>query len=301
MYVKLVTILLFSLPHVTRSKRLPSGNTSCAITDSIIKYTYDRISNSTVRKYPYEYTIVEEVFEPSFYEKCILPYFPSAKSHIFSKQGARERYSVRMKGTEYSGLMKGKNMDSEVRKLDAFWKNMTDAFAGDYLQNLWIQKFEATLTNRFPDLSNQLAKERFYYRWDLASDRTGYEISPHTDSIDKLITILFYLPKGDTYKSFGTTVYESRDGLDDGGFMRTYENPNWRKQFVAVERGPFVPNTVFAFAPCQSSWHGVENVAGKAVHRDTIQSFITIKSQMKMAKPKKGLRRALLARRCAAP
>lgn len=297
MCVKLATFLFFCFIQVIRSKKVTNASVSCIITDSIIKYTYDRISNATVRKYPYEYTIVENVFQPSFYKECVIPYFPSAKSHVFSKQGARERYSIRMKGTVYTGLMKGKHLDSDTRKVDAFWKKMTDAFAGDAMQDLWILKFNATLTNRFSDLGSQVSKKRFYYRWDLASDRSGYEISPHTDSIDKLVTILFYLPKDDTYKNFGTNVYKSRDNLDDGGFMRTYEDPNWREHFDAVERGPFLPNTAFAFAPCQTSWHGVENIAGKAVHRDTIQSFITIKSQEKMRKPQKGLRRALLAKR----
>ena len=40
-------------------------------------------------------------------------------------------------------------------------------------------------------------------------------------------------------------------------------------------QGKFIPNTVFAFAPCTSSWHGVYKVT-KPLQRDTLQGFVTM-------------------------
>jgi hypothetical protein len=73
-------------------------------------------------------------------------------------------------------------------------------------------------------------------------------------------------------------MYASKNKRDDGiryprGSTST-PSKNFNNDFEEVESIPFVPNVVFAFAPCWSSWHGVENIGNG--ERDTIQGFVTI-------------------------
>ena len=104
----------------------------------------------------------------------------------------------------------------------------------------------------------------------------GYAIGPHTDSEAKWVTTLFYLPKTNILKGAGgTLVGKFRDG------KQQKEGSKWEGfgGYNVVKRAPFTPNSVFAFAPCYTSWHAVAPLAMKgAVRRDTIQAFISTKS-----------------------
>ena len=56
-----------------------------------------------------------------------------------------------------------------------------------------------------------------------------------------------------------------------------------------AEQARYVPNSVFAFAPCFGSWHAVPKMTGRGGFvRDTIQTFLmeATKSAPKKACPK---------------
>lgn len=72
----------------------------------------------------------------------------------------------------------------------------------------------------------------------------------------------------------GTRTYVSKKNESDAWKDGIASAANNFKGFTEVESAPFVPNVVFAFAPCWSSWHGVKSIGNS--ERDTIQGFITI-------------------------
>ena len=90
------------------------------------------------------------------------------------------------------------------------------------------------------------------------------------------MTILYYLAKkdGKSKTSMGTRTYVSKKNESDAWKDGIASAANNFKGFTEVESAPFVPNVVFAFAPCWSSWHGVKSIGNS--ERDTIQGFITI-------------------------
>ena len=60
-----------------------------------------------------------------------------------------------------------------------------------------------------------------------------YGITPHTDSIEKALTILYYLPKDMKSRHVGTSTFISRSKLEDGGFGLTWKNWSIAEEFEA--------------------------------------------------------------------
>ena len=128
------------------------------------------------------------------------------------------------------------------------------------------------------------AYSRFYYKADLCRDQSAYKIGPHRDAVDKAVSAIFYLPADDSHASAGTAVLRSKVGD-----VQTGQNEKCgtgickglgHKDFEVVRMAPFVPNTLFAFAPCSSAWHAVEQLGKKSGwRRDSLQSFVMAKEQ----------------------
>jgi hypothetical protein len=88
----------------------------------------------------------------------------------------------------------------------------------------------------------------------LTRDIPGYQITPHTDTHWKGITVQLYLPKDDAHPDIGT-LFLGRSA--DGSFTRD-------KQMR------FVPNTGYAFAVTDNSWHSADPVGNDVETRDSI-------------------------------
>jgi len=92
----------------------------------------------------------------------------------------------------------------------------------------------------------------------LVRDLAGYHIGPHTDSPQKVITVLFYLPPNELLIEAGTSIYEPlKPGFTcEGG-------PHYpAEDFRIVQTMPFKPNSAFAFLKSNNSFHGVEPCEG---------------------------------------
>jgi hypothetical protein len=119
------------------------------------------------------------------------------------------------------------------------------------------------------------AKERFgddLYRCGFETDSlivrdlTNYSIGPHTDSPNRLLSMLFYCPADATHKHLGTSIYVPRDA----GF-RCKGGPHYPHQlFDKVTTMEYKPNTLFAFIKNDRSFHGVEPIGDEGVLRDIL-------------------------------
>jgi hypothetical protein len=69
--------------------------------------------------------------------------------------------------------------------------------AGQELTLAWLHKFYPTLRNR--DLMERMRNmpKNYFYSMALGRDLRGYSIGPHTDTADKWVTTLYYLPRYD--------------------------------------------------------------------------------------------------------
>jgi len=88
----------------------------------------------------------------------------------------------------------------------------------------------------------------------LTRDIPGYRIFKHTDSLWKGITVQFYLPPDNSTPHIGTIFHEVL--------------PTGRKPKKA--QMPFSPNTGYAFAVADNTWHSADPVGPEVKTRDSI-------------------------------
>lgn len=97
----------------------------------------------------------------------------------------------------------------------------------------------------------------------LVRDVRGYQILPHPDTAAKVVTLQIYLPADDSLLPYGTSLYE-RAGA---GFRK-------------VKTLPFLPNTGYAFAVHNHSWHGVDKIEVPVVRNSLMLIwYLAAKSQ----------------------
>ncbi|CAL6334097.1 unnamed protein product [Bathycoccus prasinos] len=221
---------------------------------SVKKRVVEKIETATVKRVPFSHVFVEGIFSERVYA-CVL-------RHLANND------------TE-------ENLTYVKAKEPSFWGHLSRALGSDEVKSAYVRKFGATMERRFGGVKVErvLQNVRLNHRLDLTRDTSGYSIPPHTDTNEKAVSILCYLAFPETSNtSVGTRMYASKNKRDDGiryprGSTST-PSKNFNNDFEEVESIPFVPNVVFAFAPCWSSWHGVENIGNG--ERDTIQGFVTI-------------------------
>ena len=88
----------------------------------------------------------------------------------------------------------------------------------------------------------------------LTRDVPKYKITPHTDTKWKGITVQFYLPADDSTKHIGTIFHEKKA---DGSMPK-------------VIKMPFSPNSGYAFAVGDNTWHSADPVGPEVKTRDSI-------------------------------
>ena len=88
----------------------------------------------------------------------------------------------------------------------------------------------------------------------LTRDIPGYLITPHTDTQWKGITVQLYLPKDDANTDIGTIFHEK---LADGSLPKK-------------AKMRFAPNTGYAFAVGDDTWHSADPVHARVTTRDSI-------------------------------
>jgi hypothetical protein len=88
----------------------------------------------------------------------------------------------------------------------------------------------------------------------LTRDIAGYRITPHTDTHWKGITVQLYLPPDDAHTNVGTIFHSV---LPDGS------KPKARQM-------RFSPNTAYAFAVGNDTWHSADPVGQEVKSRDSI-------------------------------
>jgi hypothetical protein len=131
------------------------------------------------------------------------------------------------------------------------WDLVGRALCASELQAVLAQRLQAGLRRRFGD---GWAEVGMYPTPILTRDIPGYRINPHVDSRWKGITVQLYLPRDESATHIGTIFHDrSPDGkLTKASQMR------------------FAPNTGYAFAVGEDSWHSADPVGPEIETRDSI-------------------------------
>jgi len=131
------------------------------------------------------------------------------------------------------------------------WDLVGRALTSAEVQNALVEALAPGLQRRFGENYREVG---MYPIPVLTRDIPGYRITPHTDTKWKGMTIQFYLPKDDSATHIGTIFHgrETDGQLNFGAKMK------------------FAPNTGYAFAVGDNTWHSADPVGDEVETRDSI-------------------------------
>jgi len=131
------------------------------------------------------------------------------------------------------------------------WDTVGRALCSAEVQAAFMRRLAPGLERRF---GADFAATGMYPIPVLTRDIPGYRITPHTDTHWKGITVQLYLPRDDRHTSIGTIFH---DRLADGSLPKAMQMK-------------FAPNTGYAFAVADNTWHSADPVGGEVETRDSI-------------------------------
>lgn len=137
-----------------------------------------------------------------------------------------------------------------ARKRDV-WRAVGQALCSNEVKAALMRRLRRGFERRF---GRNGARVEMFPVPTLTRDIPKYSIPPHTDTHWKGITVQLYLPPDDTTRHIGTIFHER---LADGTMRR-------------VLQIPFSPNTGYAFAVGDDTWHSVDLVGPEVAVRDSI-------------------------------
>jgi hypothetical protein len=141
-----------------------------------------------------------------------------------------------------------RNLPAEKR---ALWDIVGRALCSEKVKQAFIRRLAPGLSKRF---GRKFASTGMYPIPILTRDIPGYLITPHTDTRWKGITVQLYLPRDDAHINIGTIFHEK---LADGSLPK-------RSQMR------FAPNSGYAFAVADDTWHSADPVGPEVTTRDSI-------------------------------
>ena len=133
----------------------------------------------------------------------------------------------------------------------AVWDVAGRVLRSQELGKVFVERLAPGLKRRF---GADFAKVRMYPVPILTRDTSGYFITAHSDTLWKGITVQFYLPPDNSTQQIGTIFHEAL--------------PNGKKPKTAQML--FSPNTGYAFAVADNTWHSVGLVGPEVKTRDSI-------------------------------
>ncbi len=131
------------------------------------------------------------------------------------------------------------------------WDVVGRVLRSDEVKRALVEKLGPGLEKRF---GKNFPNVGMYPVPILTRDIPGYRVFKHTDSLWKGITVQLYLPADDSTKNIGTIFHERRaDGTKP-----------------KVTQMPFAPNSGYAFAVWNDTWHSADPVGPEVKTRDSI-------------------------------
>ena len=219
-----------------------------------------RIANAPLRDYPYPHLYVEDVFPAAYYAEMRASW-PDSESLLTLDAYGRvpagaypDRYALPLTATGVATLPPDKQ---------TFWRGLGGWMLTDRFISAMVDKFRPHVEARF---ERPVGECRFESEALIVRDRTNYAIGPHSDSTQRLLSLLFYCPDDDRRSHLGTSIYVPKDPR-----FRCRGGPHYPHEwFNRVFTMPYRPNTLFAFLKTDHSFHGVEKIEDTDVERDVL-------------------------------
>ena len=223
------------------------------------------------------------------YEKESLLIF--SINHNFSKKNLTDLYNF-VGQINYKRIVNyKKSLSLSKNHLKNFFKNnnkfkfLHDCFLNDYFINKCINLHEKIHKNNKIYLKNNFFnKFKFFfnrrivlYDFQLEFSSISKEgfIFPHTDRIDKIISLMLYLPKDEDQISMlnGTTFYELKNKKyhEHGKLNRKAEKKNLKDFYEnssEIFSLPFDDKKIYGFVKSNTSWHELKKINSNVTEVD---------------------------------
>ena len=226
-----------------------------------------RIANAPVCAHPFPHIYVRDVFPQDFYRE-LRAHLPPPEAYGSLK--AMGRVSADYPDTRLVFPLTPNNVQTLGEPFIAFWTRVAQQFlTGDFQQQM-LSHFGRFLEQRWGRPGNLQFQDEAL----IVQDHSTYALEPHTDTLKKVLSFLFYLPADDSMSRLGTSIYAPKDPsfVCTKGLHYPFEG------FHLVSTMPYVPNALFAFVRTGNSFHGVEPIAGSGVRRDLLLYDIKVQN-----------------------
>jgi hypothetical protein len=224
------------------------------------QYLHYRIANAGILSYPFAHFYIENIFPEYFYEELLatLPeqrfYKRLDETGTVEKGAYPERFVCDLQDAQRAELER----DGEA----GVWDELTRIFSGPAFAHRVLACFNDAVVERF----GQHAGIDFELECRLVRDFSNYAITPHTDAPRKLVSLLFYMPRDDSMKELGTSLFVPKVE----GFRCEGREHHPFSAFKKVMTAPYLPNTLLGFFKTDNAFHGVERIERPRTQRDSI-------------------------------
>jgi len=218
---------------------------------NLIQFVVDSVRQAPADDAPFHHLQFQRIFPDDFYAQMVEA-MPVAEDYR-AMSGKSKTGSSRADGkpTRAKIDLFPEYIRHLPEKKRGVWELTGQALRSKELQSAFVQRLAPGLKGRFGE---NFAKVNMYPVPILTRDIPGYRIFKHTDSLWKGITVQFYLPADNSTPHIGTIFHEVL--------------PNGRKPMKA--KMPFSPNTGYAFAVADDTWHSADPVGPEVKTRDSI-------------------------------
>ncbi|MBV1882734.1 MAG: FkbM family methyltransferase [Pseudomonadales bacterium] len=224
-----------------------------------LNHTMEKFHKVTIIDDPFPHFYIENILPPDFY--TLLMKHKPQRQHLVdlvsTKRARGERYCNRLcLEFDDEGFSRLPPESLPVWNVMKQWLTSKEIIHG--LVNIFGSLFKCQLAESGKKLTIK-ADVQF------TKDIKGYGLGPHTDSPERLMSLLFYLPEDESLLSHGTSVYQplEKGVVCSGGPHYDFDG------FETVKTMPFKPNSVFGFIKTTNSFHGVD-IINADIERDAI-------------------------------
>lgn len=245
------------------TKAAPSATSSA---DAIRATVIERLRATELKTHPSAYIFVRDIF-PADYYAAIQENFPPESLFQATKPGRTPNPRAIL-------YRKQINLAHELDLLEEAkrpcWALMRAAIDHPDFVRAVFDKFAGPMHARYGKDSLDVR-----IRLEVLRDQAGFALGPHTDVPHKVFTGLFYMPKDDSQRDLGTSVFvpKQRNFADESGQQFPFN------LFEEHERLPFIPNSMFMFMKTQNSFHGRYEIPPEATARNWMNCSIQLASR----------------------
>ena len=236
-----------NVQHVAKATQIAERERSH---ETLIDHIAQRIRAAKAAERPFYHLELDRIFPDDVYA-AMLHALPVAAD--YRPMSGRSKGSDRPDGAPTR--VKIDLFPEYIRHLPAdkqrVWRVVGHALCSRPVQAAFVERLALGLEARF---GKHFAEVGFYPIPILTRDIPGYRITPHTDTHWKGITVQLYLPRDERHAHIGTIFHER---LPDGSLRR-------------VCQVRFAPNSGYAFAVGDNTWHSADPVGPEVETRDSI-------------------------------